>query len=258
MRTILILCSLFFIHSPAQAQFTDDSAAYQGAIDGRNAFVTALENKDYVSFAHHAFDAAIRRFAEQLRTEQQDQELADRLISQWETSSARFPMLVASGLEDLGDHAPLFAWINTYLDQVGAKYGAIILNLPIVKNIQMLNYSIPVVFRPHGSWQTDGASQGLDLRIEYRKHFIPFANIVTYYAALLGCEYAVNHNGQPQLKKICKPAAQKLEFVMGRYIAPVVSDWIFKASNQSLQVDASRLKYNNVDDLRRAVQSTLN
>jgi hypothetical protein len=61
--------------------------------------------------------------------------------------------------------------------------------------------------------------------------------------------------GQPQLKKVCKPVAEKLEFAMGRYIAPVVSDWIYNAGNQNLQIGKSRLKYNTVEDLRRAIQN---
>jgi hypothetical protein len=95
----------------------------------------------------------------------------------------------------------------------------------------------------------------LDLRIEYRKHFIPFANIVTYYVTLVGCQYVADRQGQPELKKVCKPVAEKLQLAMGRYVAPVVSDWIFNASNQSLQIGANRLKYNTVDDLRRAIQN---
>jgi hypothetical protein len=253
MRTILILLSVLFIHQSAHAQLVDDSPAIQAAIDLRNQFVDALERKDFVAFAHQGMDGAIRKFAEQIQEEQNDAELSNELISLWEQSSIVLA-LADSKVFDIGDHAPLFPWFNEFLDKMAAKYGTIIYTLPIVKNITMLNYALPVVFKPNGPWRTDGASQGLDLRIEYRKHFIPFANIVTYYVALLGCEYIAQRQGQPEMKKICKPVAQKLEYAMGRYIAPVVSDWIFNASNQTLQITSDRLRYNTVDDLRRAIQ----
>jgi len=255
MRTILIFAFAFFIQSTSFAQIMDDSPAIQAAINLRNDFVNALENKDFIPFARRGMDGAIRTLAEQIRTENQDSELSEQLIRQWDQSSARFDSILASKLLDLGDHEPLFPWINEFLGQMADKYGTIIYTLPIVKDVQMINYALPVVFRPKGSWQTDSASQGLDLRIEYRKHFIPFANIVTYYVTLVGCQYVADRQGQPELKKVCKPVAEKLQFAMGRYVAPVVSDWIFNASNQSLQIGANRLKYNTVDDLRRAIQN---
>jgi hypothetical protein len=57
------------------------------------------------------------------------------------------------------------------------------------------------------------------------------------------------------IKQVCSKVADKLEHVMGRYIAPVVSDWIFKSANHSLQINDQQLKYNTVDDLRAAIQN---
>ncbi|NDG83705.1 MAG: hypothetical protein EBX52_01535 [Proteobacteria bacterium] len=253
MRTILILLSVLFIQHSANAQWVDDSPAIQAAIDLRNQFVDALERKDFTAFAHQGMDGAVRTFARDLESGYNDAASANELIRLWEQSSI-VAALVDSKVADIGDHAPLFPQINEFLDKLAAKYGTIIYTLPVVKNIVMLNYALPVVFKPNGPWRTDVSSNGLDLRIEYRKHFIPFANIVTYYVTLLGCEYIVQHQGQPDLKKICKPVAEKLEFAMGRYIAPVVSDWIFNASTQTLRIGEDRLHYNTVDDLRRAIR----
>jgi hypothetical protein len=256
MRTILILLSVFVIQSTSFAQsYYDDSAEIQAAIDARNSFVNALLNKDYMSFAHQGFDIAVNQLADQLRTENNDPVMADELLANWSRSSVNFSRALTMSALELGDHSPLFPWVNQFLGKMSNKYGTIIYTLPIVKDIMMVNYALPVVFAPRGAWQTDGQVEEVDNRIEYRKHFIPFANFVTYYTALIACNYVAQRQGQPDLKKVCKPAAQKLQFVMGRYIAAPVSDWIFNAANQSMQIGADRLKYNNVDELRRAIQN---
>jgi hypothetical protein len=255
MRVILILLSVVMLQSTSRAQFIDDSPAIQAAINLRNDFVKALEKKDFVPFAHRGMDGAIRMLADHVREAKGDAEMSARLLRLWEESSIVFQSILSSKVLDLGDHEPLFPWINDYLGEMADKYGTIIYTLPIVKDVQMINYALPVVFQPKGAWQTDSASQGLDLRVEYRKHFIPFANLVTYYVTLIGCQIVADRQGQPEMRKVCKPAAEKLQFAMGRYIAPVVSDWIFNASNQSIQIGANRLKYNTVEDLRRAIRN---
>lgn len=258
MRKILVLLSAVFIsaqvatHAQAQVRSNED-AAMQAAIDVRNDFVRALQKKDFTEFAGKGMDGAIRLFADQIRTQYSDQVLAVELIQKWESTLALFQRRALPKIEELGDHAPMFPWINEFLVKMSSRYGSIIYNLPIVKDIQMVNHALPVVFHPHGTWQQDGSSQGIDLRIEYRKHFIPFANLVTYYTTLVGCNYIAQHNGDPQLKRLCKPAAEKLKFAMGRYVAPVVADWIYNASAESLQIGPDRLRYNTAEDLRKAV-----
>lgn len=225
----------------------------QAAIDVRNDFVRALQRKDFTEFAGKGMDGAIRQFADQIRTRFSDEARASELIQRWEATYVLFQRRALPKMDELGDHAPMFPWINEFLAKMSSRYGTIIYNLPIVKDIQMVNYALTVVFHPRGPWQQDGASQGIDLRIEYRKHFIPFANLVTYYTALVGCNYVAQQQGDPQLKRMCKPAAEKLRFAMGRYVAPVVSDWIYNASSESLHIGPERLRYNTAQDLRKAV-----
>ncbi len=251
--TLVLFASVLFISSGASAQAVDDSPALQAAIDVRNQFVEALEQKNFVSFGQKGMDGAIRSLADQIRAEFGDRALADELLSRWQGSSF-LTALSAAKAQDLGDHAPLFAWLDQYLAKMAARFGTIIYTLPIVKNLLMLNYAIPVVFHPGGAWRTDAASQGLDLRIEYRKHFIPFAKVVTYYVTFYACQIIAQRQGQSDLKKVCKPAADRLEFAMGRYVAPTVSDWIFRASRQSLEIGPRELKYNTVDELREAIR----
>jgi len=71
---------------------------------------------------------------------------------------------------------------------------------------------------------------------------------------LYGCKFELHQHGADALKQLCSKAADKLEFVMGRYIAPVVSDWVFKETDQHLQITDGQRTYNSVDDLRNAIQ----
>ncbi len=254
MRKILILLSVFVINQSAFANVPSEMDAIRAALESRNDFVSALKTRDFTAITHQAFDVAIRELAQQLREEHHDDLLADDLLMRWTQSSANFAGEIASmlGKKELGDHDPLFPWIQDFLNNLGDKYGTIIFSLPIVQNIVMLNYAIPVVFSPHGTWQTAEANN----RIEYRKHFIPFANIVTYYVSLYGCKYVLAQQGVTTgVKQLCTKAATKLQHVMGRYIAPVVSDWIFKSGNQSLEIGADRLRYTTAEELQQAIQN---
>ena len=251
MRMILIVLSALVIHTYSFADTTED-AAIQASLDARDQFVTALAHKDFQGLTHEAFDVAVKALAEQVRSEYNDSEMADSLLKQWNSSSANFDKAIANRIaqRDLGDHAPLFPWLASYIKTLADKYGTLIYSLQIVKDIVTLNYAIPVVFSPHGSWQV----AGVDSRIEYRLHFIPFADVVTYYVVLYGCKYELSQHGAGNLGQLCSKAAEKLEFVMGRYIAPVVSDWIFKQTNHSLEITDGQRQYNTVEDLRNAIQ----
>jgi hypothetical protein len=82
-----------------------------------------------------------------------------------------------------------------------------------------MNYALSVVFKPNGIWRNHTDYD----RIEYRKHFIPFADTATYWISLEVCKhYAM------QYKKFCDRGAGILEHVMGRYVAPRISDAVFK------------------------------
>jgi hypothetical protein len=251
---LIVLAALSCQHSFADTSSED--AGIQAALDARNEFVTDLKNKDFESITHQGMDYAIQELAAYVATQYNDQAMSADLLNQWNAaSSANFADLVTAELsnKDLGDHPPLFPWLNDYIAKLADKYGSsIVYALPIIKDIQTLNFAIPVVFSPRGGkWEVNG----VDSRIEYRKHFIPFANIITYYVTLYGCKYEIKKHGMEDLKKICSQAATKLEFYMGRYIAPVVSDWIFKEANSSLTINASQLHYTTVEQLRAAIQN---
>jgi len=218
--------------------------ALQAALDARNHFVSALENKDFSSLTNQVMGNAVAMLAQELRN-RSDEAMASQLEIVWNNNQSVF---FGSQFTDLGDHAPLIPQLEAYFVQLSDKYGPVLAAIPYVADIRILNFALPVVFQPHGSWQ----SKDVDSRIEYRKHFIPFANIVTYYTVLFGCQYIAVKEAQPDLKKLCQPAADKLKFYMGRYAAPQISDWIFAQTNQMIMVNET---INTVDELRAAIQS---
>lgn len=273
MKTVSLfaLASLFVLNTNNIAKAGDlpppgsreERAAMQAAINSRNEFVHALVNRDYLDLARAGFDHAIKDFADQLANEHHKVAEAQELLQQWgdDNGVSQFQMAFAYQTEmafakdDLGDHAPLFAWLEKYILKLEDKYGALISKLPIVVNIRTINFALPVVFTPASSkWQLAGQ----DNRIEYRKHFIPFANLITYYGSLYACNVVTVKSGMPQLKKLCKKAAEKLQFVMGRYIAAHISDFIFKIANRKSTrrpaFNRDQLRYENGDELARDIR----
>jgi hypothetical protein len=246
MKSLLVLLAVsqLYVSTPARAE--GELIALQAAIDVRDQFVTALEKKDFTAMTHQAMGNAVDLLAQDIRQNFSDEVMASKLETIWKQNQMVF---FTVNLNELGDHAPLIPQLEDLLNQLAEKYGNVILTLPIVQDIRTLNFAIPVVFKPKGDWQ----SPEVDNRIEYRKHFIPFANIVTYYAALVACNYFAAKSEQPEMKKICKPAAEKLKFAMGRYIAPPMSDWIFKQTNKGYVVTNEARVYNTAEDLKIAI-----
>jgi len=226
--------------------FQGELGAINAALQVRNQIVTALEQKDFTQITHDSMGGAVSLLADDLRKQMNDEDMAVELETIWTEGENAF-----YGVEwrDLGDHDPFIPQLEDFLTQLADKYGTIIYSLPVVGDIRTINFAVPVVFHPKGAWQkSDG-----DNRIEYRKHFIPFANIVTFYGSLLACNYFAAKSQQPDMKKVCQPAAEKLKFAMGRYIAPPISDWIFNQTNKSYFVSQSQLYYNSAEELRAAI-----
>ncbi len=249
--SILLLAVTLLPGTSAKAEnLQGELSALQAALDVRDQFVTALQNKDFTAITHQSMGDAIGLLAKNIRETYSDEAMASKLEKVWKQNESLF---FAASLTELGDHAPLLPQIEEFLKSLSEKYGSVILTLPVVQDIRTLNFAIPVVFKPRGDWQ----SPEVDNRIEYRKHFIPFANIVTYYGALMGCNYYATKSQQPELKKICQTAAEKLKFAMGRYIAAPMSDWLFKQTNKNHVVTDKARRYNTADELRAAIQKDL-
>jgi hypothetical protein len=193
------------------------------ALKANDQFISNIEAGNFAEATEQGMSGAIQTLASEFNALGLS-DLADELLNRYENDRS----ILFSNLKDLGDHAPLFPWLQDIIRQAEERTGTTIYNIPIVKDIVTLNFAIPVVFKPNGIWR-DAQD---DDRIEYRKHFIPFANIVTFYGVQLACNYFVQQQQMPDMKRICKPLAEKLQFVMGRYIAPPLSDWVFKTATQ--------------------------
>lgn len=230
----------------SQVQFIQELQVVGAALSARNQLVQAFENRDFSEITLQTLNETVLGLENELRARQVS-DLADELKIKWENSY--FNVLGGLSTTDLGDHDALFPWMEDFFLKLEDRLGTAGVNsLPYVADIRTLNFALPVVFQPQGKWQ---ASVTGDLRIEYRKHFIPFANIVTYYSSYFGCTYYVKSQGMSsQMNKLCKMAADKLKFVMGRYIAPQISDFIFKAANRSYSVPQSSLVYRTAEQLR--------
>lgn len=248
---ILLSVQTVSVSSAETSNFQGELKALEGALRGRDQVVQAMRKRDFVEIAHQSLDNAIRELAEDLRV-RQDETMALELIASWEKN--QFKIFSKDFNKDLGDHAPLFDWLEDFLIKMAAKYGDIILKLPLVQDIRTLNFAIPVAFAPKGAWRLHMDSINQADRIEYRKHFIPFANITTYYVSYYGCLYVVREQGlDDNFKKLCKKAAEKLKFVMGRHIAPQVSDWLYTTTNRGLTIQDSQLVYRTPAELQAGI-----
>lgn len=147
--------------------------------------------------------------------------LAEQFQAEWDNEiSGTINPNPAGGISalDIGDHDPLSPWLANFYQVLKVKTMGLVSAVQVVNDLNTLNYALGVVLHPNGTWR---AHTEYD-HIEYRKHFIPFANIVTYWASLEACKYYVK-----KYQQVCSYGADFLEKYMGRHIAPVLSDKIF-------------------------------
>ena len=225
-------------------EHTNTLNTYEGHFTGE-----PIENIKLVELAFKGFDTAIYTLADTIHATFQDNAMEEELLTNWTAYSSDFHvnLLRTLSMKDLGDHRPLYPELDAFLKELASKYGQAVYALPIVRDVSMLNFAIPVVFAPHALWwQTTGA----DNKIEYRKHFVPFANLATYYGSLYGCKLILRRQGMKDDNKLCETAAEKIRSVMGRYVAPVVSDWIFNSGKHKVKINYLSLPIQSAKDLQ--------
>ena len=224
-----VLSLFIWAHGSAQAAepihgISDAYAAYQSV-------VTRMDQGDLRSPVSEAVHNLVHEGFSVLR-EAGESRVADQYEREWNEHYNRVIVpgdfvFDLAGKNDLGDHPPASAWLAKFYDTLMARTGGIIRSIRIINDINTLNYALPVVFAPRGTWRTGVTNAD---QIEYRKHFIPFSKIVTYWAAKKGCEYACAQYA-PNLKFVCEPAATSLEWYMGRHVAWRISDKIYAMAN---------------------------
>lgn len=145
---------------------------------------------------------------------------ADLYLAEWETRFSDY--FFRNGAMDLGDHAPLSEWLEGFYVNLERNLGASTCRALHFDDIRTLNFAIPVVFNPtNEAWDKE----------EFRRHFVPFASSIAYWAALLGCRAAVT--GIPF---VCSLAANGASITMRLFIAPNLSDFIYDLFNGSLSI----------------------
>jgi hypothetical protein len=219
----------------ANPTFADDRNS-EGGNAAYRATAMALARGDISGPLTQSVGNLVAEAADVLRESGQPQ-IAAKVEADWKKHYARgltaADFVLGHGKDDLGDHPPAIEYLAHLYDLLMQYSGGLARQVRLVEDINTLNYALPVVFQPNGAWQSGDFAAD---QIEYRKHFIPFANIVTYYAALYGCKYAT---GQyiPELERICKPLAERLEWYMGRHVAWKISDAIFQAARRGHKID---------------------
>jgi hypothetical protein len=124
---------------------------------------------------------------------------------------------------DLGDHAALNDYLTQMYNQMEAVMGDTVLKSTRLYDIKIINYAIPVVFDPRmesGKWSHP------EPKVEYSKHFVPFASMMTYWIARVGCQVS----GAP--KQVCGPVAGVSEHLMKTRLGGQLSDQVYDRANQ--------------------------
>src|SRR5436189_92463 len=127
---------LFAIALNFQSTCAGELTVLQASLDARDEFVTALQKKDFTLVSQKAMGSAVDLFAESLRANQHDESAAATLKSIWEQHKAAFFTIQWT---DLGDHAPLIPQLEDFIKQMAAKYGTVVMSLPVVEDLRTLN-----------------------------------------------------------------------------------------------------------------------
>lgn len=226
----LLLCLV-----SAQAQAIGRHAPIEARV------VHRLQMEDLEGLAQEALTKALNRAADAF-DDRGRPELGQRLRREWTARSAL-------GLMDTGDHEPLSLWIAQWYQILEDVFGADFLELTHLRDIWVLNFTLPVVLAPDEAapWcQEQLRSHPEDTcDREYRRHFAGtkyggidpyatddlhhgFAGVVTYWLVYGACEAATYGTGQILL---CGPAGTAAEDSMEMFLAPAISGNIWTRHN---------------------------
>jgi hypothetical protein len=204
-----------------------------------------LESDELPEAATQAFDAMFHVAQQELRDHGHG-ELALQLGGEWQRK--RFD-LAGGRLGDTGDHQPFSQWVAQWYAVLEAALGEPLMEATHLRDIWVLNFSIPVVFNREAvnGWCVDDlALHPSDKCIaEYRRHFVGtkyagndpfatailhhgFAGVVTYWLIWAGCEGATWGGGW---FVICTPLGDVGEYVMEKFFAPKISDRLYLRTN---------------------------
>lgn len=187
---------------------------------------------------------------------------ADSMEADWKANRTRLmaPLLcdfTQPGLMcDMGDHKPLSEKLALFYMVLEAKLGHTLCEFLHLTDINVINFTIPVVFHPHQSevWcqETLRMNPNDSCEAEYKRHFAgtlwqktqdPNAKpplhdglvpVVAYWITWGVCEVATYGTGW---FLVCTPVGDLVEIAVERYVAPPLSDKLYARVNQTNQDD---------------------
>lgn len=256
--TILAGILLSFVFGPTSAQADSLAQArllrgMQSALDARDHAIADVSGENARAAGQNALNSVVFAGIGALR-ETGNGALADRYEGEW---NGGFSTYLFEN-KDLGDHAPLMKWLADFYNKLEERLGSSIPYNGVLGDVYAMNYAIPIVFSPKGDWRTFYGDRDW---VEYRKHFIPFANVITFYGVKFACNRFVrNTDLGNQGKKLCVKVSEKLRFLMGRYVAPKISDFVFNRANgieSTLNITSADLGYTDAAQLLADAQSEI-
>jgi hypothetical protein len=140
---------------------------------------------------------------------------------EWEAEVVNSQVLSVVDLFDLGDHRPLDSGFAALYQLMKENLGSEVLVKFHLDDADVLNYSTPVVFQPRGDRRTGEAWS----REEYRKHFVPFSGVITYWVSYGGCLVATQ--SEPILAAFCGVTAQGMRKAVVKSVGPLLSDRVY-------------------------------
>jgi hypothetical protein len=189
------------------------------ALNDHSSTITAFAQFELNTKTQNALNAMIAASNEAL-AERGFVEYAQTAQREWDQNFSMYFTMMR--LDDIGDHAPMSAWLANYYEKTRDRLGDPVMRLLHLDDLYTINYTMPVVLHPKG----DTKGQDHWNQLEYQRHFIPFASIVTYWGSFAACR-AFAFRIVP-LKNWCSAISMILRGAMKGMIAPKLSDYIYK------------------------------
>lgn len=144
--------------------------------------------------------------------------------------------MVTSPTRDIGDHKPLSQFLNIVESTFELTLGIATCKMLHLTDIKTFNFAIPVVFHPCSFPMDLVSGTRMD---EYKRHFAGgshsdskydgLISVVTYWVVEFSCSMATLGSGW---FFICSPLGSAGEWIMERFLAPKLSDFVYtKACN---------------------------
>lgn len=231
---IFALFSTGAAFAAADGSQSDARSGIWGVYDSYSDIRSDLDNGLVSNVAKKGLDIMVAQGVERLR-DAGEIDLADQYQREW---TQQISVSLSSHLSsfELGDFDPLSPWLDGFYNTLYKKTHGIVKGIRVVHDIYKANFALAVVLKPNGKWRKNTDYD----RIEYRKHFIPFADIMTYWVTLEACNYYLS-----KYDNFCGDAADLLEHYMGRWVAPRLSDSVFAMTCQKPNPEAQSVLSEN-------------